>query len=298
MRVAFLLLVAMAVSKPALACNICGCGGNSLYMGMIPHYKSHMLALRVQQMHFTIYDPHLSTADARILHSEDYFVRTELWGRFRLSPKWFVHATVPMVWIGRKVENMEWNSGFGDAELMLNRTLFSTGDSIMQPVRHHLSMSLGVKLPTGVHQLNNTLEWLQPGSGTWDYLGLLHYNMRIGRWGMTQDVSFRFNTADQYQYQRGHRLLLNTSAYYQWPAGNVVLLPTAGVQYDHLGKDHSYKYAEAFTGGAALQGQCGMHLYFSRGGIGLSYQVPLWQNLNEGWSQQHDQWQFQFSFSF
>lgn len=296
-RLGFIVLLAGLSSKSALACNICGCGGNSLYMGMIPHYKSHMLSLRLQQMHFTIYDPHLSTSSDRILHSEDFFVRTELWGRFRLNQKWFLHASVPFVWIGRKVETMEWNKGIGDAELMINRTLLSTGDSIMNPVRHHLSLSVGIKMPTGAQNIGNTLEWLQPGSGTWDYQALLHYNMRIGRWGWMQDASFRYNTADQFQYQRGHRLLLNTRAYYQWPVGQVVLLPATGIQYDHLGQDYSYRFAEAFTGGASLQAQIGMQLYFSRGGAGMTYQVPLWQNLNDGWSYQHAQWQLQFSYT-
>ncbi|HEX4850496.1 MAG TPA: transporter, partial [Puia sp.] len=87
----FLLLVTfLTLSSATMACDICGCGGSNIYMGLLPNFKSKFIGVRYHYSHF-----HTVLASDQTQFSNNYYNTIELWGGWNIGKKWQVLAFVP-----------------------------------------------------------------------------------------------------------------------------------------------------------------------------------------------------------
>ena len=70
-------LLGMSVSE-SKACDICGCGAGSYYIGILPEFNAKILGLRYRSSNLTT---HLNPEGQRTyLTTDEQYYTTELWG--------------------------------------------------------------------------------------------------------------------------------------------------------------------------------------------------------------------------
>jgi hypothetical protein len=128
-----------------------------------------------------------------------------------------------------------------------------------------------------------------PGTGSWDGILNATYLVQKKDFGMQNEASFTYKTANKYAYRFGNALSYTGLFFYQWsPKENLRVIPQLGVSYVHNWKDKKNgEFSEdTFNGGDAFGAQLNIRVLIKQIGINVEGNLPLIQNLNQGYVEQ------------
>lgn len=283
------LILFASLSFPALACDICGCGVGSYYLGILPDFSDKFVGLRYQSKLLTT---HLGPGGERTpLTSDESYRSIEAWGAWNFGSKWRVMAILPYNFNSRALENGSLKGqkeGLGDVVGILNYKLFesriTTPNSKM--LAHSLWLGAGVKAPTGKYEDGEQLmpdspNNFQLGSGSTDFLVNAAYDIRLMDFGVNVNTSYKLNTENRYDYRYGNEFTGNLLAYYKFNIKQKVrVAPNVGLLYESQSPDLLYNRYEVYqSGGDLLSNVVGVEVNMGPLSLGANYQIPLSQNL-------------------
>ncbi|PPL01028.1 transporter [Parapedobacter indicus] len=304
---AILLVGSVQLSR---ACDICGCGVGSYYLGILPDFNKRFVGLRYQHKLLTT---HLGPMGNRTpISADEAYESLEWWGAWNFGTRWRAMAILPYNFNTRHVRGSGqtgYKNGVGDLALMGFYKVFEqvggTGDNKL--LIHSLWAGIGVKAPTGKYDEGERASVSQDapnnfqlGTASTDFMVNLAYDIRLMDLGLNTNVSYKVNTENRHEYRYGNKLTANALLYYKFNIKNRVrIAPNAGVMYETQTKDVIYgRYDVAQSGGNSLTGVAGVEVNAGRVSFGGNYQAPLSQDLADGRAKAGDRWLAHVSFSF
>ncbi|MBC5994526.1 hypothetical protein [Pontibacter cellulosilyticus] len=270
-----LALALIAISTNSKACDK-GCTMGGSYFGILPQFQKNFAGLRYSTRAYTITASHGGHTEV----TEEHFTTAELWGRYVPVKNLQIFAFVPYL---KNEQNSSHgklkNDGFGDITLMANYAILNTGDSLRHTIKHSLQLGGGIKLATGTYQQEQHEEVMpinmQTGTGSTDYLLNGIYTIRYKQLGLSNDVTYRFNTENKEGYRFGDRISASSNVFYWQNAGAVALLPSAGVYYEHAQSDRINGATNAQKGGESYFGNVGLSAYIKNISLSGTLQLPI-----------------------
>jgi hypothetical protein len=272
------------------ACEICGCGLGNYYIGIMPHFKSKFIGMRYQFHSFRT-----RLTDDPTQFSNDFYQTVELWSGWNIGKKFQVLAFVPYNFNHQVSDEGTTNlNGFGDIALLLNYKVFETNSKNKgnQNVSQELWIGGGVKLPTGRFEIEPgdpdlaSLANTQRGSGSTDIMLNTMYNLRVAKWGVNANASYKINSSNKEDYKFGDKFSASSFVYYaSQVSSNTVLSPNMGLLYEHNGSSKLGTDKVDLTGGSLLQAALGLEIGFRKVAVGFNVQLPVAQNFAAGQTQ-------------
>jgi hypothetical protein len=283
------ILLFVTLSFPTLACDICGCGVGSYYLGILPDFSDKFVGVRYQSKLLTT---HLGPGGERTpLTSDESYRSIEAWGAWNFGSRWRVMAILPYNFNNRALENGSLKGqkeGLGDVVGILNYKLFesriTTSNSKM--LAHSLWVGAGVKAPTGKYEHGEQLmpdspNNFQLGSGSTDFLVNAAYDIRLMDFGVNLNASYKLNTKNRYDYRYGNKFTGNLLTYYKFNIKQKVrIAPNIGLLYETQTSDVLYNRYEVYqSGGNLLSNVLGVEVNVGAFSFGANYQMPINQSL-------------------
>lgn len=285
-----LTLAIIGLTIASKACDICGCGVGSYYIGILPEYNKQFVGLRYQ--HKTL-QTHLGTnGQLTPLTTDETYQSAELWGGWNIGTKFRVLAFLPYNFIQKvsQAENAS-KSGLGDIAIMGYYNLFNkTGNLGSKLLVQSLWLGAGIKAPTGKYEPTERLAVtespnnFQLGTASTDFTFNAAYDIRYNDLGLNANVNYKVNTENKYNYRYGNKLTTNVLAYYKFRLFHTfTAAPNAGVLYETSAKDvENKKYELDVSGGHSLAAIAGVEFTLKGISFGANYQNISSQNLAGG----------------
>lgn len=289
----FILIIAFSSAR---ACDICGCGVGSYYIGILPEFHKKIIGLRYR---YNSLQTHLGAGGSTSYLTTDESYRTaELWGGWTIGSRFRIMAYIP-VNFNEKINQGKTVSknGVGDIGVQAFYQVFNKSEALDSKILvHSLWLGAGIKLPTGkydaVQRNNATLQdanIFQLGTGSTDFTVNAMYDIRIQDIGISTTASYKMNTANTSHYSYGNKFSGAAQLYYKFRIKDLVTMaPNAGFMYETAGKDKDGKYEMDISGGNLLSGAFGMEISFNKLGIGANWQTPISQGLAGGFVRAKD----------
>lgn len=290
MKTIFLLIIALIFFGEIKACDICGCGVGSNYIGILPDFSKHIFGFRYR---YNALQTHIGTGGAiTYLTTNEVYRTAEVWGGWNIGKNFRVMASVPYSFnerINQGITNSK--NGIGDItfagyyQLLNKKSTISSNKLLVQS----LWIGGGLKLPTGKYNpadksgnAQNT-NLFQLGTASTDVMLNAMYDIRLQDAGINVAATYKINTTNRYQYSYGNKASINTQGYYKFRINNKILIaPNAGVLYENSKKDVDNKFAVDISGGNILSSTAGVEIGFKKIAIGGNFQKVLSQNLANG----------------
>lgn len=287
---AFLGLVNMRLQ----ACDICGCGAGSYYIGILPEFNSKIVGLRYRSSNLLT---HLGPSGNRTyLTTDEQYQTTEVWAGWTIKEKFRLMAFLPVGYNSKSNETsgLISKSGLSDASLqgfyrLIRKSKTIEGEKSNKLLIHDLWVGGGVKLPTGKYNpadksnTSSTTNLFQLGTGSLDFIMSAMYDIRLQDLGLNINSSYKINTTNQYDYYYGNRFSSTAQLYYKFRIKNKFMIaPNAGISYENSAKDFDGGYSNRNTGGTALFSSLGAELTYKKIALGGNWQPVINQNLGEG----------------
>lgn len=287
-----LLVIVVAVfafNVTALACDICGCGVGSYYIGILPEFRKNIIGLRYR---YNSLQTHLGAGGSvSYLTTNERYHTAELWGGWTLGKRFRLMAYMPVNFIEKNSQEVVVSkSGLGDIGVQGFYQVFNqTGMAGSKLLVHSLWAGAGIKLPTGRYQplQHNTTQQdpniFQLGTGSWDATLNAMYDLRIHDAGLNTTVSYKINSSNKSDYQYGNKFAGAAQLYYKFKVKELLTIaPNVGYTYETGQRDMNGKMSVDASGGSVAFGSIGVELSFSKFAIGGNYQTPVSQNLASG----------------
>ncbi len=279
--------VALSVSiNSLLACDVCGCGTGSTYLGIDPNYGKTMFNARFQFSQFSHPNTDLNFSQQNRVKS-DHFYRTEVWTQWQMKPKWQAKLTLPFARHQRfDMDGVSTIDGIGDVRAQVNYAILNQTDSLNKSNRQLLFIGAELGLPTGKYQQRDRYELKLPaafqiGKGAFSYQAFARHVLKRQNWGVSSHVQFLYNGENELQYRFGEQTTVATSFFYSKKVKNTLWLPSLGLRWDYYSNDVQYGITKAHTGGHVLNVSAGLDFYFSKWVLNVFGQVPVQQTLSE-----------------
>lgn len=281
------LLVLLFSPLSLLACDICGCGVGSYYIGILPEYNKRFIGLRYQHKQL---QTHLGPqGNVTPLTTDETYQTAELWGGWNFGKKFRVLAFVPYNFNERSSQaSVGSKNGLGDIAVMGYYNLFTKSTSLNSRLLvHSLWLGVGVKAPTGKYEpserlaVTETPNNFQLGTASTDFTLNTAYDVRLNDLGVNLNVNYKINTANKYEYRYGNKLTTNALLYYKFRLFHkLTLAPNAGILYETADKDiENNKYEVDVSGGHSASLVTGFELAMNKFSLGANYQTIVSQEL-------------------
>ncbi len=274
-----------------IACDICGCGSGSFYLGILPDFNSKIAGVRYRYNNIRSHiGPGGSTS---YLTTDERYHTAEVWGGWTFQDRVRVMANMPFHLIEKSnQEGLQRKSGPGDLMVQsLYRLLRHKGNLFKDNalVVQDLWLGGGIKLPTGKYmpsdkdESGKSANLFQLGTGSFDFMLLLMYDIRIQDIGLNLNSNYKLNTANRYDYNYGNKWSNSVQVYYKLRLHKHLLVtPNAGIQYEYAARDLDEGYPALNSGGQILFGSFGAETSYRKLALGGNWQ-PVWsQNLAAG----------------
>lgn len=283
----FIICILPAFSK---ACEICGCGVGTQYIGILPDFKNHVFGIRYR--YSSLYS-HVGVGGATTyLTTLEKYNTVEVWGGWNITRKIRVMGSIPYGFNERINQGVTTSkSGIGDIylsayyELLNNRHTTNANKLLVQ----NLWFGAGVKLPTGEYNpadktmQNENGNLFQLGTGSTDVLLSLMYDLRLQDAGINISSVYKINTVNKFDYEYGNKFNVNTALYYKFSIKNKLsIAPNVGAQFETAQEDLDKGLPVEVSGGNLLVGTIGVETSFKRIAIGGNFQTPLSQDIGKG----------------
>jgi hypothetical protein len=287
-KIVFLVSLLMAVASTR-ACDICGCGVGTQYIGILPDFRKQILGLRYR---YSKLWSHLGNGGSyTYLTTAEQYSSVELWAGWNIGKKFRVMASVPWQSITRTNQGVSKSKqGIGDASVwgfynLLNKRSNASNRLLVQS----LWIGAGLKLPTGHYAATDksstgtNSNLFQLGTGSIDLLTSVMYDIRWQDLGLNVNAQYRFNGKNQSDYTYGNKISLNGQLYYKWTlARQVTAAPNAGLLYESSKYDLDNKLKVDLSGGNVTALSLGAEFSFNRITLGGNWQHPLAQQMANG----------------
>ena len=309
-RTIITLMLCIASAYTTFACDICGCGVGTYYMGILPDFNKRFVGLRYQSRPLT---SHLGPGGERTpLTADETYQSMELWGAWNFGTRWRAMAIVPYNFNRREIPGSGetgTKNGVGDIAVMgyykLFERLAGTSDKILV---HSLWAGVGVKTPTGQYdnsERTNAASQDSPnnfqlGTASTDFMANLAYDIRLMDLGLNVNTTYKINTENRYDYRYGNKFTANALLYYKFNIRNQLrIAPNAGILYETQEKDETMRrYPVAQSGGNATTAVFGLELNAGRWSAGANHQAVIDQHLAGGRVSAGNRWMTHVSVSF
>jgi hypothetical protein len=286
-RLLLLVVILAACCYEGRACDICGCGVGSYYIGILPDFKKRFIGLRYQ---YKTLASHLGPGGTTsYLTTGETYQTAELWSGWNIGKRFRVIGFVPLNFNSRENQGATMSrSGLGDIALIGYYRLLDQQQTVGSKLLvQSLWIGGGFKLPTGKyepaeHKENeDTPNNFQLGTASTDFTLNAMYDVRLMDVGVNANVSYKINTNNKYDYQYGNKFTANGLAYYKIRlAEKITVAPNAGVLYERAAKDkEAKKITVDVSGGYSLMGTAGVEATFAGISAGANFQPVLSQQL-------------------
>ncbi|NIG55745.1 transporter [Chitinophaga sp. Cy-1792] len=286
-KIIVLLTFIFLTSYKLYACDICGCGVGSYYIGILPDFKQKFVGLRYQYKTLT---SHLGPGGTHsYLTTAETYQTAELWGGWNIGKRFRVIGFVPVNFNSRENQGATLRrSGPGDIAAVGYYQLFDQQQTVGNKLLvQSLWVGAGIKLPTGKyepaeHKENeDTPNNFQLGTASTDFTLNAMYDVRLMDFGINANVSYKVNTGNRYDYRYGNKFTANLLAYYKIRAtSKVTVAPNAGMLYETAAQDtEAKKYAVDNSGGYTLMGTTGLEVTMGNISLGANWQPVIAQQL-------------------
>jgi hypothetical protein len=271
------------------ACDICGCGVGSYYIGILPEFSKKIIGLRFR---YNTLRTHIGAGGTSSYLTTDETYRTaEVWGGWTIGKKFRMMGYIP-VSSNEKFNQGEKLSrtGVGDIGIQGFYQAFNRQKIVGQKLLvHSLWFGAGIKAPFGKYDgsekqnSEETANIFQLGTGSTDFTFNAMYDLRIMDAGINTTTSYKLNTGNKGRYRYGNKMNINSQVYYKFRVKKrLTLVPNTGILYEKANRDKDKGYEVDVSGGNILLSTVGMELTFKKIALGANWQVPLHQNLAEG----------------
>jgi hypothetical protein len=220
--------------------------------------------------------------------SRDYYQTAELLLGTRIGRKWQLLMFVPYN-LNRSVsdDGIKQNSGLSDITLMGSYNLLNkiklTNDT--EAVIHQLWIGGGVKLPTGKFSLDTgnlvSSANSQPGTGSFDFLLITSYTLKIKNWAATSNATYKINQS-AYNFKFGNRFAATAFISRSFRYKTISFNPNIGLLYEKSDANKINDKNIQDTGGSALLWAAGIETRLKSMAIGCNVQLPLISDLSNG----------------
>ncbi|MCX2574368.1 transporter [Pedobacter sandarakinus] len=291
MKIKIIFTFALVVSTlSGFACDICGCGVGSYYIGILPEYNKRFLGLRYQ---YKTLRTHLGP-DGGItpITANETYQSAEIWGGWNIGQKFRVLAFVPYNFNRRSTQDdIGTKQGLGDIAVMGYYNVFNQrgglGDKLLV---QSLWVGAGIKVPTGKYEpterlaISESPNNFQLGTASTDFTFNIAYDVRLNDLGLNTNFNYKVNTENKYAYRYGNKFTANVLAYYKFRIAHAVTVaPNAGLLYETAGQDvEGKKYTVDVSGGYSLSAVGGIEIAMKGLSIGANYQNVRAQKLAGG----------------
>lgn len=270
-----------------LACDICGCGVGSYYIGILPEYNKRFIGLRYQHKNLqTHLGPQGNTTP---LTTDETYQTAELWGGWNFGKKFRALAFVPYNFNKRSSQaSLGDKNGLGDIALMGYYNLFTSSTTLSRKLMvQSFWLGAGIKLPTGKYEASERLAVqetpnnFQLGTASTDFTINAAYDVRLNDLGFNVNANYKLNTSNKYEYRYGNKFTTNALFYYKFRLFHkLTLAPNAGLLYETAAKDvENDKYEMDVSGGYSTAVITGFELAMSKFSLGANYQNVVSQQL-------------------
>jgi len=277
-------LISVSIFK-SNACEICGCGVNNFYIGILPQFNHTFFGARY---HFNSFTTRLQSDPTQ--YSKEFYQTVELWGGWNLGKRVQVLAFVPFNHNYQSSdEGVMKMSGLGDVVALANYKVLDV-NSVNGKDRvfsQQLWIGGGLKLSTGKFEIEAndpdvaSAANMQLGSGSTDILLNAMYNVRIDKFGINTTATYKLNSTNKDEYKFGNKFLASSFAYYPLAVSKTIISPNLGLLYEKAYPSELQSKKIDLTGGSILQGSAGLEVSLSKIAIGFNVQLPLAQNFAE-----------------
>lgn len=290
MRKCFIAICIILLGINAFACDICGCGAGSNYIGVLPDFSARIVGVRYRSNNIRT---HLGAGNTTTYLTTDESYRiAELWGGWTIGNRFRVMATLPVSFISKNSQEQDLaKAGLGDANLQAHYRLLGQRNATKSDklLVQDLWIGGGLKLATGKYMpqdrdaLSQSANLFQLGTGSTDFLLTAMYDLRLNDLGLNVSAGYKINTENKYGYWYGNRLNAGMQAYYKFRFfGKMTIAPNLGVAYENSVRDLWDGYAVYTSGGYAWYGTTGAEVNYKRFAFGGNYQPAIKQSLANG----------------
>jgi hypothetical protein len=300
----FTAAVLISLSFSANACDICGAGGGSGYLGLLPDFYKYIFSVRHR---YNYLHTHLGAdGNTTYLTTNEKYHITEIWGGWAITSKTRLMITVPYS-INEKINQgvAKNKSGFSDISVSGFFQLLNKKKAIFKKkeLTQTLWIGAGIKLPTGEYNAedksatNQTANLFQLGTASFDYLFTATYDARLQKSGINMSASYKINSCNKHKYRYGNKVNITTQVYHKLSIKKIALAPNAGFQFESSGKDADNGFKAALSGGKILSGTLGLETSINKIAVGANFQMPLSQQLANGFVKASNRMMMHLSFA-
>lgn len=287
-KIYLLLLCLITGIYETKACDICGCGVGSYYIGLLPDFKKRFLGIRYQ--HKTLRSHLGPGGTTSYLTTDETYQTTEIWGGWNIGKRFRVLGFVPVNFNSRTNQGATIHrSGIGDIAVVGYYQLLDKQHTVLNSklLVQSLWIGGGVKVPTGKYEPSerkeneDTPNNFQLGTASTDFTLNAMYDVRLMDVGINANVSYKINTNNKYDYRYGNKFTANLLAYYKIRmASRFTVAPNVGVLYETAERDiEDKKYTVDVSGGHSLMGTAGAEFTFNTFSAGANFQPVISQQL-------------------
>ncbi|WP_349681786.1 transporter [Pedobacter glucosidilyticus] len=288
------------------ACDICGCGVGSYYLGILPEFNKRFAGLRYQ---YKTLATHLGPSGERTpLTTDETYQSAELWGGWNIGSKFRVLAFIPYNFNQRSGQTGSGNiDGLGDIALMGYYNLYNGRNTVGEKLLvQSFWLGAGIKAPTGKYEPTERLMMqespnnFQLGTASTDFTLNAMYDVRLQNTGINVNLNYKINTENKFEYRYGNKFTSNVLAYHKFRIAKVLTVaPNVGLLYETAAKDiENNKFEVAVSGGYSLSSVAGLELSLKRLSLGANYQRIQSQNLAERRADAGDRFMIHSSIAF
>lgn len=288
------LLLLLALSSSARACDLCGGVGANASLGLMAGTRFHTYGLQTSCRQFNGYIN-------QITHAKGYMFTEEFTFRWQALHRLQVYGFAPVVQnVYKETFDTQFQHGLGDMRMLVNGIIYSCSDTTGTNLSF-LSLGYGLKFATGQFAPSQSMYTnLYPGTGSTDQLFLMQGFKRISSSiGIQAEASFALKGANNLGYRFGNSTQASVQLTYNQSYKSKRLLAHAGLVYDHFNsnKTNGFLLPEGQNNkGYITSSKMGFMLISHQFMVSTSIQAPLIQRLNAG--QTKLRWSAQLNFQF
>ncbi|MCC7453038.1 MAG: hypothetical protein IT222_02640 [Crocinitomix sp.] len=299
MKKLFLSLL-FAISTISFACDNC-----NVYLNVSPNDYQNSISIYARQRlmfgEFNFFGEMISPNHTG--HGNDmnlwgknvveYYQTYEARASFYLKERWNTLIVLPFENNRQFIETEKRYQvqGIGDPIILQSYQLINTKrDTTKNQFVQRLSAGAGIKFPLGktnLHYENGTPNLdLQPGTGSWDLLGMVVYSMKYRFFGLTSNLTAKWNGKDlqNYRYGLSSNLTLNLFADAKIKKSTLRLLGGSYLERAEMDASYSFldhsKTVHANTGGTVVYANAGLQFFMPKFQFFAEYQHGITNRLN------------------
>ena len=274
------------------------CDNCNVYMSITPNDNKHEIGFFYRQrMMMGLYNPfgqqtmlkHAGHGNNpkfwgnRVTENYNTF---ELRGKIAEGNRLKTYVILPFVYNTQVIEGVESNAinGIGDPTIIQSVQVLDPVKEYTNPnFTQRFELGAGIKFPFGrtnkmINEEVQNLD-LQPGSGSWDLLGIVKYWMKLGDFGNMLNVNYKWNGQNKDQYRYGNTFNATLNLFYQTKIKDLTLMPILGANVEKAAFDESTEI-HIDTGGISWFIQGGLRLYYKGFALFGEYQKAVSNKFN------------------